>query len=588
MCDDSLPVELFAEVGMHLDLADVFSLSVSCKGAAKGLLERRELVVAWIVACYMRWDACDPLTSALAMVSSVRDGRVHACMDTCSVLEALLPLLRAAGKLSASDAVRALCLASERGYERAVDVLLAGAPLSDLAAPCAEGRAQAQEQAQAQEHARPAEPVTRLEAAYRALQATLSGRVCARLLDWAPEVVSERVHFRSLLHRALEARRAAVALELVVRCRALPPGVLRAAMQDRDDAGYRHTPLSLACDLPDEDETSLAIVRALLDAGAWHSPQVGMWSCKMPLHLAAARGSAGAVRALLDAGAVPAIRDCFGRTPLHDARGAGAARALLEAGADPNCLDGHGHAPLHCARDAGAARALLDAGADPNLAGGGIRHARPLHRAAALEDGHAARDVLGALLQAGADPALRDADEHTALHRARTKAAVEALVAAGARLDARNKHGQLPLHAAISRVGISTDFRHMPPHAEVIEALAKAGADPLARWPDGTTALGMICLRYESDANTTDDVRTSILGMLAHSPALATARRADALDAQGRTPLDLARAAGFKAVEAALLRDPWAKFAGARAGGARTANFGGESAGGSGFSTASP
>jgi hypothetical protein len=166
------------------------------------------------------------------------DGRGHEAHAVVvrAVLEALLRELRRGSRPATSvDAARALCAASARGYERAVDVLLEGdgTPLSGLAAPCAtaaRGEAAAlmatvQAEANMPSVRRGAGPVTRLEAAYRALLETRSAGVAARLLDWAPEVEPEhalvvcsffgRVH--SLVHHVCETRRAGVLREILAR-----------------------------------------------------------------------------------------------------------------------------------------------------------------------------------------------------------------------------------------------------------------------------------------------------------------------------------------------------------------------------------
>ena len=94
------------------------------------------------------------------------------------------------------------------------------------------------------------------------------------------------------------------------------------------------------------------------------------------LHLAAFFGGAEAVRALLAMG-VDADADAdntFRVHPIHSASAVGdhdSVRALLEAGANPNVRQQGGFTPLHTAAhndDATLARLLLDHGADPSLA----------------------------------------------------------------------------------------------------------------------------------------------------------------------------------------------------------------------------
>jgi ankyrin repeat protein len=93
------------------------------------------------------------------------------------------------------------------------------------------------------------------------------------------------------------------------------------------------------------------------------------------LHLAAFFGGRETVEALLAAGA-DADADAENPLrvrPLHSAvasRDAGSVKALLEAGADPNVRQQGGFTPLHGAAHAGDAemvRMLLDHGADPAL-----------------------------------------------------------------------------------------------------------------------------------------------------------------------------------------------------------------------------
>lgn len=94
-----------------------------------------------------------------------------------------------------------------------------------------------------------------------------------------------------------------------------------------------------------------------------------------PLHLAAFFGGADAVRAILAAG-IPADADAvntFKVRPIHSAtavRDHDSVRALLEAGADPNVRQQGGYTPLHSAahiEDFELVRLLLAHDADRNL-----------------------------------------------------------------------------------------------------------------------------------------------------------------------------------------------------------------------------
>jgi ankyrin repeat protein len=605
MCELELPVDLFPVLAMHLEREDVLALSVSCVSAAKGLTDTREPLVDWIVDRCVRLHGDSPLTSAVDLTSDGRRGR-----DDCvhAALLGVLRVLRAASRPATSvDAVRALCAASARGCERAVDALLEGdgSPLSGLAAPRA-GLMAAVHAEVVLRGAVAGPVVTRLEAAYRALLRTRSARIAARLLDWAPEVEPEHVcsssdrfgRAHSLVHHACEERRAGVVAEILARRGALPG--FRAAMLDRRDARRSDTPLhaALRSGAGEEGDGAEAVVRALLGAGAWHSPrddggatplhlaaERGRADCvrlllehacgadamlrgdasgQAPLHLAAARGSACCVRLLLEhaCGAGAMLRgamlrgDASGRTPLHLAAEhghTGCVRLLLEhaCGADAMLrADASGRTPLHLAQSADAAQMLIDAGADPNAGG-------PLHHATQRRT----PDVARVLLAAGADPNLRDAHGMTALHCARSKAAVDMLVEAGAALDARDADGQTPLGAAISMLRLHKSA-HTPELTQLFEALVAAGANPFAKGQHSRPVLDDACAPFYNHTYYDSDACIAILDMLARSPHLATARREDTLDTQGRTPLDLVHrtARTNDAVEAALRKEPWARL----------------------------
>jgi ankyrin repeat protein len=141
---------------------------------------------------------------------------------------------------------------------------------------------------------------------------------------------------------------------------------------------------------------------------------------KMPLAAAAASGNEADVRTLLAAGAPPDDTDAF-LTPLMSAarRGdLGIMRALIDAGADVNRHDARNHwtALLHALHkeQGGAAALLLERGADPNQAGGSGE--TPLMFAALDND----------------------------------TATVSALLAHGARADARTLSGETALDIAVA------------------------------------------------------------------------------------------------------------------------------------------
>lgn len=124
-----------------------------------------------------------------------------------------------------------------------------------------------------------------------------------------------------------------------------------------------------------------------------------------PLHLASYFGGAGAVRALLAAGAAPEADadNPAGVRPLHSAASVGdseAARVLLEAGANPDVRQRGGWTPLLAAAhadDVELARLLLAHGADPAITADDGRDAATM----AADDGS---ERVGALLAAGDPP----------------------------------------------------------------------------------------------------------------------------------------------------------------------------------------
>ena len=135
----------------------------------------------------------------------------------------------------------------------------------------------------------------------------------------------------------------------------------------------------------------------------------------LPLAIAAARNAADRVHSLLAERHDPNERDPRGLTPLMWAAHAGAVeamKALLDAGADPTLRDvTNGWTPLFHAihkQQAEAVRLLLDRGVDPNRT---ARMTNPLLMAAADRD----PTILQLLLAHGADANGRGAGGSTAL-----------------------------------------------------------------------------------------------------------------------------------------------------------------------------
>ncbi len=145
---------------------------------------------------------------------------------------------------------------------------------------------------------------------------------------------------------------------------------------------------------------------------------------------------------------------------------------LLEAGADVSVPGYNGHTPLHFAlrhRNEAVAAVLVRAGADVNAAGSD--RITPLLLAAYDEA------VTTLLLEAGADVHAQTLREGTALHRAITAGVVDALLAAGADVDAPSFFGT-PLMRSVSRSpGDSL--------SEVARRLLERGADPNAHTRTG-------------------------------------------------------------------------------------------------------
>lgn len=104
------------------------------------------------------------------------------------------------------------------------------------------------------------------------------------------------------------------------------------------------------------EEGNTEVIKNLLQAGGVDlnagDPKTG----STPLHRAAARGHAPAIRALLDGGADIEAEDARGRRALHWAAGSGsgqAVRALLQRGATADARDNDSDTPLHWAAGSG-------------------------------------------------------------------------------------------------------------------------------------------------------------------------------------------------------------------------------------------
>ena len=297
----------------------------------------------------------------------------------------------------------------------------------------------------------------------------------ARCLEEGADVLARDEHGNTVLHGI-------VSMDAAVAAVLLAAG---AEVNARNSSGT--TPLHNAV-----ESRNPATVSALLEAGAdinaaelyGDTPLMrAIW-----LTHSAPEAATELALQLLEAGADPNARGYRRRTPLDRAVKYGNAAlvaALLEAGANPNAPTQYGESPIGAA--AGSAepeviRLLAAAGAEVNR-----RHqadgAFPLHRAVL---GEGAKSRVGALLEAGANPHLRDAEGNTPLHLAAPEddtAVISLLVNAGADWSTRNDNGETPLEVARHRAS--------PPVApELPEPGADPGSDSIAGIDDPPCEIG--------------------------------------------------------------------------------------------------
>lgn len=231
-----------------------------------------------------------------------------------------------------------------------------------------------------------------------------------------------------------------------------------------------------------------------------------------PLHYAAAKGRTAAVRILIAAGAAIEARNRKYMTPLHFAAQLGrtaTVKALLAAGAHIEARDSESdtepaRTALHYAamsNETATVEALIAAGANVN-ARDGYDFNSPLHYAKS-------GTVAQALIAAGADIEAVGQSNWTPLHAAGNPEAAKALIAAGADVNRASKYGNMPLHAAggdgnlavlkiLIAAGAKVDARNTDGetplhiaaeegHANTATALLDAGADGAARTEKGAT-----------------------------------------------------------------------------------------------------
>ena len=269
-----------------------------------------------------------------------------------------------------------------------------------------------------------------------------------------------------------------------------------------------------------------AIVAALLAAGADVDARNGDGSS--PLHNAATEECPETAAMLLDAGADIHARDSNGDSPLLLAarwgfRNPEIVEILVDAGADVNDRNERGETVLGSAlrspadRVVGIVRGLLDLGADATAPG--------LLWRAAVQGDHA--ELVAVLLAGGADvnPPSGSAPLHGAA-RGGGPGVIEALVAAGAEVDARGGRGMTPLHQAVERK-----------KPDNVTALLEAGADVHLRMEDGDTPLHMAAVWPRRFGSREDDPRPDTLMVIA---LVAAGADVNARNDRGETPLHVA------------------------------------------------
>ncbi len=201
-----------------------------------------------------------------------------------------------------------------------------------------------------------------------------------------------------------------------------------------------------------------------------------------PLHNAVSRGNIEAVKILLKAGANVNARDEHGYTTLHMANDLEKTKLLIKSGAELRVKNSWGERPLHTISRKGTleqVKFLLTTSAKNDINSQTDSGNTPLIRASMNQT----KDVIQALLNAGANVHARNKEGNTPLHGdwfstiSPDTGAVEILLLAGAKVDARNGLGKTPLHKHARDSG----------NGQVVKLLLKYGANPNAKDDSGKT-----------------------------------------------------------------------------------------------------
>jgi len=266
---------------------------------------------------------------------------------------------------------------------------------------------------------------------------------------------------------------------------------------------YYGTALTEAVGLTAIRYTNMKKAEALINAGA----DVNVQDCKKrtPIQLAISMGEVGVFKALLNAGADLNTIDKWGNTPIHGAIWSRfILRTLIDNDSNVNARNHDGEIPLYVAAQHARQMEiedLLGAGADVNATTrSGLT---PLHIAASHHNyysQHSAEESIKILLKAGAIIDKADPKGRTPIHYAAQHGEVEAieeLVNAGADVNVGDIEKITPIHLAAKEYWsgdiVSPNPEKTQPHMKQgvgkIEALIKAGADVNARDIDKQTPL---------------------------------------------------------------------------------------------------